>query len=92
MAVTQEQYKKILNGEIESWTLMCNSRSDWCPHLNVHYSEEFVNQDEAEQAFYKLRNKYIQSATKVYETEDVPFTLVTNEINLTLVYNGKISI
>ena len=91
MAVTQEQYKKILNGEIESWTLMCNSCSD-CPHLNVHYTEEFVNQDEAEQAFYKLRSKYIESATKVFETEDVPFTLVTNEVSLTLVYNGKISI
>lgn len=89
MAVTQEQYKKILNGELENWTLMCNSRSD-CPHLNVHYTEDFVNQDEAEQAFYNLRNKYILSANKVIETEDVPFTLVTNEVILTLVYNGRI--
>lgn len=88
MAVTQEQYKKILNGEIENWTLMCNSRSD-CPHLDMHYTEDFVNQDEAEQAFYNLRNKYIQSANRVIETEDVPFTLVTNEVILTLVYNGR---
>ena len=88
MAVTQEQYKKILNGEIESWTLMCNSRSD-CPNLNIHYTEEFVKQDEAEQAFYNLRNKYITSATKVIETEDVPFALVTNEVILTMVYNGR---
>ena len=89
MAVTQEQYKKILNGELENWTLMCNSRSD-CPHLNVHYTEDFVNQDEAEQAFYNLRNKYILSANKVIETEDVPFTLVTTEVILTLVYNSRI--
>lgn len=88
MAVTQEQYKKILNGEIENWTLMCNSRSD-CPHLDMHYTEDFVNQDEAEQAFHNLRNKYITSATKVIETEDVPFALVTNEVILTLVYNGR---
>lgn len=88
MAVTQEQYKKILNGEIENWTLMCNSRSD-CPHLDIHYTEDFVNQDEAEQAFHNLRNKYIQSANRVIETEDVPFALVTNEIILTLVYNGR---
>jgi hypothetical protein len=88
MAVTQEQYKKILNGEIENWTLMCNSRSD-CPHLDIHYTEDFVNQDEAEQSFYNLRNKYITSATKVIETEDVPFALVTNEVILTLVYNGR---
>lgn len=91
MAVTQEQYKKILNGEIENWTLMCNSRSD-CPHVDIHYTEDFVNQDEAEQAFYNLRNKYILSATRVIETEDVPFTLVTNEIILTLVYNGRLII
>lgn len=91
MAVTQEQYKKILNGEIESWTLMCNSRSD-CPHLNLHYTEEFVNEDEAEQSFYNLRNKYITSATRVIETDDVPFTLVTNEIILTLVYNDRLLI
>lgn len=91
MAVTQEQYKKILNGEIENWTLMCNSRSD-CPHLDIHYTEDFVNQDEAEQAFYNLRNKYIQSANRVIETEDIPFTLVTNEVILTLVYNGRILI
>lgn len=87
MAVTQEQYKKILNGEIESWTLMCNSRSD-CPHLDLHYTEEFVKQDEAEQAFYNLRNKYITSATRVMETEDT-FTFVTNEIILTLAYNDR---
>ena len=91
MAVTQEQYKQILDGEIESWTLMCNSRSD-CPHLDVHYTEEFVKQDEAEQAFYNLRNKYITSATRVIETEDVPFALVTNEVILTLVYNGRLLI
>ena len=91
MAVTQEQYKKILNGEIEDWTLMCNSRSD-CPHLDMHYTEDFVNQDEAEQAFYNLRNKYIQSSNRVIETEDVPFTLVTNEVILTLVYNGRLLI
>lgn len=91
MAVTQEQYKKILNGEIESWMLMCNSRSD-CPHLNLNYNEEFVNQDEAEQAFYNLRNKYITSATRVIETEDVPFTFVTNEVILTLVYNDRLLI
>lgn len=89
MAVTQEQYKQILNGEIESWTLMCNSRSD-CPHLDLHYIENFVNQNEAEQAFYNLRNKYILSANRVIETEDVPFTLVTNEVILTLVYNDRI--
>ena len=91
MAVTQEQYKQILDGKIESWTLMCNSRSD-CPHLDVHYTEEFVNQDEAEQSFYNLRNKYITSATRVIETEDVPFALVTNEVILTLVYNGRLLI
>ena len=91
MAVTQEQYKQILNGEIESWTLMCKSRSD-CPHLNIHYTEDFVNQDEAEQSFYNLRNKYITSATRVIETEDVPFALVTNEVILTLVYNGRLLI
>lgn len=91
MAVTKEQYNQILNGEIESWTLMCNSRSD-CPHLDLHYTEEFVKQDEAEQAFYNLRNKYITSATKVIETEDVPFALVTNEVILTLVYNGRLLI
>ena len=88
MAVTQEQYKKILNGELESWTLMCKSRSD-CPHLNLHYTEEFVKQDEAEQAFYNLRNKYITSANRVIGTEDAPFTLVTNEVILTLVYNDR---
>lgn len=89
MAVTKEQYNKILYGEIECWSLMCNSRSD-CPHLNVRYKEDFVNQDEAEKAFHTLRNKYIQSATRVIETEDVPFTLVTNEIILTLVYTGRL--
>lgn len=88
MAVTQEQYKKILNGEIENWTLMCNSRSD-CSHLKIHYIEDFVNQDEAEQSFYNLRNKYMLSAKRVIEPEDVPFTLVTNEVILTLVYNGR---
>lgn len=88
MAVTQEQYKQILNGELESCTLMCKSRSD-CPHLNLHYTEEFVKQDEAEQAFYNLRNKYITSATRVIGTEDAPFTLVTNEVILTLVYNDR---
>lgn len=88
MAVTQEQYKKILNGELESWPLMCKSRSD-CPHLNLNYTEEFVNQDEAEQAFYNLRNKYITSANRVIGTEDAPFTLVTNEVILTLVYNDR---
>ena len=89
MAVTREQYNKILNGELECWTLMCTSRSD-CPHLNVRYKEDFVDRDEAEQAFYTLRNKYIQSATRVIETEDVPFALVTNEVILTLVYTDRL--
>lgn len=91
MAVTQEQYKKILNGEIENWSLMCNSRSD-CPHVDIHYTEDFVNQDEAEQAFHNLRNKYILSAKRVIENDDVPFTLVTNEVILTLVYHDRILI
>lgn len=89
MAVTQEQYKQILNGEIENWTLMCDSRSD-CPHTNIQYKEDFVNQVEAEKAFQNLRNKYIQSATRVIETEDVPFALVTNEVILTLVYTDRL--
>ena len=48
-----------------------------------------VTNTDVEQAFYNLRNKYITSATKVIETEDVPFALVTNEVILTLVYNGR---
>ena len=89
MAVTQEQYKKILNGEIESWSLMCNSRGD-CPHTNIHYTEYFVDQSEAEKAFYKLRNKYILSANRVIENDDVPFTLVTNEVILSLIYTDRL--